>query len=185
MAESSLSQRVASEGVGTALLVAAVIGSRVMGERLAGGKHRHRPAGKHDRDWNGAGCAHHHPGATLWCALQPRGKSCICSTKAHVMAGGIAVRVSTNRGRVRRGNDRASDVSSSAAILVRACSPRVSTILGRIHSDFWAGMCDRDQRQEERRNSRSCRRCLYSVCLLVRFLHILCESRGYSGALRE
>ncbi len=37
MAESSLSQRVASEGVGTALLVAAVIGSGVMGERLAGG----------------------------------------------------------------------------------------------------------------------------------------------------
>ena len=37
MAEFSLSRRLASEGLGTALLLAAVVGSGIMGERLSGG----------------------------------------------------------------------------------------------------------------------------------------------------
>jgi hypothetical protein len=48
-----LGVRFASEFLGTAFLVAAVVGSGIMGERLAGGNIAVAFAGQHDRNWSG------------------------------------------------------------------------------------------------------------------------------------
>ena len=46
----TLPRRAAAEALGTALLLATVVGSGIMGERLAGGQRRHRAARQHGRD---------------------------------------------------------------------------------------------------------------------------------------
>ncbi len=50
VAPPTLGRRVAAEFFGTLLLLSTVVGSGIMGERLSGGKRRHRLAGKHAGD---------------------------------------------------------------------------------------------------------------------------------------
>ena len=64
-------RRVAAEALGTALLLATVVGSGIMGERLAGGNVAHRAARQHARDRRGAGRADPHVRPGLGRALQP------------------------------------------------------------------------------------------------------------------
>ena len=64
-------RRVVAEGVGTALLLATVVGSGIMGERLAGGNVGARAAREHARDRRGAGRSHPHVRPDLGRAFQP------------------------------------------------------------------------------------------------------------------
>ena len=72
MPPSSRACRITAEALGTALLLATVVGSGIMGERLAGGNVADRAARQHPRDRRGAGRAHPDVRADLGRPLQSR-----------------------------------------------------------------------------------------------------------------
>ena len=67
----SLPRRIVAEGLGTAFLLAVVIGSGIMGERLAGGNIA--MACQQSGDWRRPGRAHLDLWPRLWGAFQPGG----------------------------------------------------------------------------------------------------------------
>ena len=74
--------------VGTALLLAAVVGSGIMGERLAGGNVGRRAARQHDRHRRGARRAHPDVRPDLGRAFQPGGHDRRCVAGRPAVAGG-------------------------------------------------------------------------------------------------
>ena len=58
-----LGRRLLAEGLGTALLVATVVGSGIMAERLAGGNRSHCSPRQHHSHWRYSGGNYNHPRA--------------------------------------------------------------------------------------------------------------------------
>ena len=66
-----LGRRLAAEAIGTAFLLATVVGSGIMGETLAGGQYRDRTAREHHPDRCDPRGPDHDVRADLWRPFQP------------------------------------------------------------------------------------------------------------------
>ena len=128
-ARPSLTRRTVAEALGTALLVATVIGSGIMGERLAGGNVAHRAARQHDRHGRRAGGADPDLRPDLGRALQPGGDARRCQPGRPRLARRPAVRHRADRRRLRGRRLRPRHVRASR------CSRRRSTCATRTGAD--------------------------------------------------
>src|SRR6516225_5657550 len=101
-AANSLSRKLVAEGVGTCLLLAAVVGSGIMGERLAGGNVAIALLANTIATGGGADCADSHLRSGIRRAFQPGRVVRRCLTGRVDLAGRRQVR----RLAVRRGSRR-------------------------------------------------------------------------------
>ena len=88
----ALPRRILAEALGTALLLATVVGSGIMADRLAGGNSGLRPAREHDRDRRDAAGAHHDPWTALRRPLQSRRDAGFAGRREFTLARGAALR---------------------------------------------------------------------------------------------
>ena len=98
-----LSRRLLAEALGTALLVATVVGSGIMAERLAGGNAGDRAARQHDPDRRDPGGADHHPRSDLGRPFQSGGDPGVCRPR----------RIRLERGRCPMSSSNASAASAA------------------------------------------------------------------------
>ena len=101
-APAPLPRRLLAEGLGTALLLAAVVGSGIMAERLAGGNAAHRASLQHPADRRHSDRDHHHFRPGLRRAFQSGGVAGLRGARRVALARGRALYRRAMRRRHRR-----------------------------------------------------------------------------------
>ncbi len=164
--------------MGTAFLVAAVVGSGIMGERLAGGEYRYCFAGQHDCDWRGIGFSHPDIWADFWRASEPGGHAGGRDRARDRLERCGRVYRCPMRRRSCRGDRCASDVWAALVFLFVTRSPRVGTGLQRICCDFRFVVGDLGMLAVASGSGAVCGCELYHGRLLVHGVDLVRESGG-------
>ena len=177
----NLRSRVAAEFFGTAFLLTAVVGSGIMGERLAGGNVAMALLANSAGDGSGAGCAHSGAGANFGCALQSCGHPRGCDAERHRMARVARLRERSNHWSVRWRRSGSPDVWPACIFRFLPREKRRRSPLERIHRHLRPPGGDLGMRPQPLVR-RVCRRLLHFRGLLVHRFYVLCQSRGDVGA---
>src|SRR5690348_12543160 len=177
----TIARRVTAEAVGTCLLLAAVVGSGIMGEKLAAGNVA--IALLANTLATGAALvaliltfgpisgAHFNPAVTLADASQRGLPWKECPGYLGAQFAGAFVGVGSSESHVRE----------AAVLRLTACSPRQRTALERIHRNIRIAIGDLGLRAHEVNRCPICRRRLYHGCILVHRLHFIRQSRCDDG----
>ena len=117
-------RRLAAEGIGSVLLAAAVVGSGVMAERLAGGNAAVALLGEHGSHRRGARDPDRALGSGQRCAFQSRGLADSGGPRCALLARRVCLRRCPGARLLSRGHSRPCDVRSSLVAVVRSRAHR-------------------------------------------------------------
>ena len=176
----TVSRRLTAEFLGTAFLVAAVIGSGIMGERLAEGNvalallantigHRRRTRRSDS-----------HLRPHFWRAPESRRHSLHRSREWNFLAGIPAVRRGPNSRRHYRRSGGAFNVRPDGSLSLASRTQRPRSISERVHRHVWAALRDLGMLAFAAESSSIRRGRLHHRSLLVHLVHLIRKSRGHN-----
>ena len=181
----SLGRRLVSEFLGSTLLLAAVVGSGIMAEKLAAGTHRARTAGKLNRHGRGARRHHSRAGVHLWASPEScRNNRRRTHGRAHVERRPALHRRALRR-RISRRDCNARNVRPPTARRLDSCAQRRRSGLQRVRRELGSTGCHLGLRSPTPGSNSVRRRRIHHRGLLVYELHFLRESGCHTGALPD
>jgi hypothetical protein len=177
----NLKARMTAEFVGTAFLLASVVGSGIMGERLAGGNVAMALLANTIATGAALVALILSLRLSVRCSLQSCGYSGGCVPAWHSVERGAGVLNRPDRGGLCRSRLRSSDVWTATLFGVTARPQRSPAGFQRVRSDFWSTLGYLGLFAVALVRCAVCGRCLYHSRVLVHRIDIICESCGRSG----
>jgi hypothetical protein len=179
----TLLRKIVSEFVGTGFLVAAVVGSGIMGERLGRWERCDSASGQHHRNRRGAVRFNSHLRADLRWTFQSRRYVCGRDGARCVVDGGRVLHPGAVCGSDLRRNRGALDVRLAGNFDVQSCAKRFSASIQRIRRDVRSNLRDLGMRASTLGHGSVRGGGVRHRCILVYFVNIVRKSSRHNRSV--